>query len=174
MIFKYSYKLGASSDVQKAPGSPGPAPSGSIISHLPPEQPCGQRQAWYTRWRIVPFCTWHVTVLVTVCGHQFLQGKSTNTRPFRHKTNSADYFRRKVLVSSSSPCRILAPLSSYFPLPQPFVLKPLYGVYMLLISHTILPGVHCGLCLLCGHSSADKHPFAFSSRKWGQSPLGRG
>lgn len=119
MIFKYSYKLGASSDVQKAPGSPGPAPSGSIISHLPPEQPCGQRQAWYTRWRIVPFCTWHVTVLVTVCGHQFLQGKSTNTRPFRHKTNSADYFRRKVLVSSSSPCRILAPLSSYFPLSSP-------------------------------------------------------
>lgn len=26
-----------------------------------------------------------------------------------------------------------------------------------------LPGVHCGLCLFCGLSSTDTHPFAFSS-----------
>lgn len=43
-----------------------------LPSHLPPAHPCGQGHVRYTRWRIVPFCTWQVTVLVTVWGHQFL------------------------------------------------------------------------------------------------------
>lgn len=143
-------------------------------AHLPPEQPCGQRQAWYTRCRMVPFCTWQVTVLVTVCGHQFLQGKSTNT--VETQGHSADDLRLKVLVTSSPACGILAPPFLLLSIPLPFVLQELYGVYTLLISHAILPGVHCRLCLFCSHSSADKHPFALSSRWGGEGGggLGRG
>lgn len=66
------------------------------------------------------------------------------------------------------------PLASPTLSTQSLCLETLYGVYTLLIGHEILPGVHCGLCLFCGHSSAYTHPFAFSSRGGGHSPLGRG
>lgn len=101
-------------------------------------------------------------------------GKEHRHWAVQTQRNSADDLRLKVLVASQPPRRILDPLSSPTPSNYSFVLKPLYDVYPLLISHEILPGVHCGLCLFCGHSSADTHPFAFSSRGGGHSPLGRG
>lgn len=101
-------------------------------------------------------------------------GKEHRHWAVQTQRNSADDFRLKVLVTSLPPRRILGPLSSLTPSHYSFVLKPLYGVYSLLISYEILQGVHCGLCLFCGHSSADTHPFAFSSRGGGHGPLGRG